>query len=447
MAQSDRMGKSPPIRLKGWQLRQHQIMVSVFSLVVLSLMPGCAHKPHANVIASEYPLPAKSKIALIVRAPDNNENLNLPSTGRLAETGRGATTGAALGGYYSGFCGFGAIFCMPVLATVGAVGGAVYGVAAADSESYWKDAETSFQNILVKSRLNERITENIGGYARAHGYEINDFTGGMKTQTEDLIHSLNFTPNEYWGGLEIKDISVSLITKEPYFKPDRQFIIQAHVRLMRAADNVFLIDQIISDDLGTTRPVKEWMEEDARRFRDEIPLATKRLSERIVEELLMKEELPINIFRISVNWEALVTGVEPIFPSPTLHYEVIDSLQPTMRWHKLNRDNVTYDLCIWSAIGSENTQENLGEVVYHRENIENTQHTLETPLEPSTHYFFSVRARFSENGLDKVSDWSRYSTRPSRFQNYMTGGMSALFAPLNGISNSFYQFKTPRKPK
>lgn len=446
MAQSGSLRQSPPIRFIGCLLRHPQTLVCAFILTFLTLMAGCAQKPHTNVITSEYTYPEKSKIALIVIAPDDNENFDLPSTGRLAETGRGATTGAVLGGYYAGFCGFGVIICMPVLATVGAVGGAAYGVAAADSESYWKEAETSFQNILVKSRLNERITENIVDYAHAHGYDINDFTGDMKTQSEDLIHSLSFTLNGYWGGLEIKDISVSLIPKEIYSKPDRQFNIQAHVRLMRAADNVFLIDQIISDDLGTTRPVNEWMEDDAKRFRDEIPLATKRLSERIVEEILMKEELPINIFRISVNWEALITGVEPIFPSPTLHYEVIDSLQPTMRWHKLNRDNVTYDLCLWSTIGSENTQENQGEVVYHRENIENTQHTLETPLEPSTLYFYSVRARFSENGLDKVTDWSRYSVRPSRFQNYMSLGMSSVL-PVVSINNSFYQFKTPRKPK
>jgi hypothetical protein len=50
-------------------------------------------------------------------------------------------------------------------------------------------------------------------------------------------------------------------------------------------------------------------------------------------------------------------------------------------------------------------------------------HTLETPLEPSSLYFWTVRARFELGGQVKVTDW----------------GVSRVPHP------SYYRFKT-RKP-
>jgi hypothetical protein len=67
--QSGSLEKSPPIRFIGCLLRHHQTLVFAFILAFLTIMSGCAYKPHANVIASEDPTPAKSKIALNCKSP------------------------------------------------------------------------------------------------------------------------------------------------------------------------------------------------------------------------------------------------------------------------------------------------------------------------------------------------------------------------------------------
>lgn len=167
--------------------------------------------------------------------------------------------------------------------------------------------------------------------------------------------------------------------------------------------------------------------------------------------------------RTSAQWPALtwmaglalvggcsvaVSGLRPVYPE-VRHRGVfveVDSLQPALRWEAYPRPldrgadeegvldrirNVTYDLKIWRA---EN--ETPGEVVYTRQGLPGPWHRLERALEPSTKYFWTVRARFELDGDPRVIEWGTIghpivpASRPSRR------------SPL--VPNpAHYRFKTP----
>ena len=251
-----------------------------------------------------------------------------------------------------------------------------------------------------------------------------------------------FATNGYWAVLEINDISVGLIPIGVEPKPPRQFVIQAHVRLIRTTDNAIIFDKIVHDDMGATLKIKEWVDNDSISFRNELEFAINRLCETIICELFMQTKLPINIFKDNLLVEAHVFGVKIRSPPIKIirNQYTVDSLQPTIEWDSINRDNVTYDLRIWRAIGNK-----IGPVVYHREKLASTRHVLETPLEPSTRYFFSVRAHFLENGMGRVTEWSRYTLVPTIEMKIMTLGVASLIQ--RQTIESFYVFNTPRESR
>ncbi len=113
-----------------------------------------------------------------------------------------------------------------------------------------------------------------------------------------------------------------------------------------------------------------------------------------------------------------VWGLRPEYPAVALSgtaFVEVDSLQPTLRWEAFSgpqdRDadkerllgrirNVTYDLKIWRA--EHNTP---GQVVYTRQGLPEPWHRLEEPLEPSTKYFWTIRARLELDGDLRVTEW------------------------------------------
>ena len=76
----------------------------------------------------------KQTIGVILRPTDTDVELQIPRKGWLSNTGRGAMRGSVIGAYGI-YCGYGFFLCVPAFATVGAIGGAIYGAVRADF--YW----------------------------------------------------------------------------------------------------------------------------------------------------------------------------------------------------------------------------------------------------------------------------------------------------------------------
>ena len=88
----------------------------------------------------------------------------------------------------------------------------------------------------------------------------------------------------------------------------------------------------------------------------------------------------------------------------------VDSLQPTLKWESFPRpqklppggeklpdriSNVTYELILKKA----------SELVYERNGLSVPYHKIETPLQPSTRYLWTIRARFDLDGKPRVTAW------------------------------------------
>ena len=121
----------------------------------------------------------------------------------------------------------------------------------------------------------------------------------------------------------------------------------------------------------------------------------------------------------------------------------VDTLRPTFRWERFPRirdpsdpffstrmGSVTYELRLWKVgkgfpddykyswmYGCWDTDP--GELVYSRQGIGQPEHTLETPLQPDSRYFWTVRAHFTLDGRRRATQWSQqlpHDTSASQFE-------------------------------
>ena len=103
----------------------------------------------------------------------------------------------------------------------------------------------------------------------------------------------------------------------------------------------------------------------------------------------------------------------------------VDSLQPTLQWEpwkgkpyeELGQD-VTYQLKVWGLRkGRSDSRE--GETVYEQEGLTDTSHQIKIALNPSTHYFWAVRAQYrDEDDQVQFTTWSDLSEGRERFGLY-----------------------------
>ena len=140
-----------------------------------------------------------------------------------------------------------------------------------------------------------------------------------------------------------------------------------------------------------------------------------------------------------------VSGLRPEYPKVRgSHYSKVDSLQPTFRWeffhwpqdYEANKEgvlkgirNVTYELKIWRIV-----DEYPVELIYARQGLPEPFHKIEEPLEPSTKYFWTIRARFELDGRPRVTGWGYWGVNPLPAYR------------IKQVPNPLYfRFKTPRK--
>lgn len=176
-----------------------------------------------------------------------------------------------------------------------------------------------------------------------------------------------------------------------------------------------------------------------------LPTATAILWLRIAPSTLLTMLTVLGILATGCIPQHPVVGLKP--ESPSIKYEAsdllllrlegvkethVDIVRPTFRWeqfprvqdHKvIDQSNrligaVTYELRLWKVgkgfsdyykyswmYGRRDTDP--GELVYSRQGIGQPEHTLETPLQPDSSYYWSVRAHFTLDGRRRATQWSQ----------------------------------------
>jgi hypothetical protein len=119
---------------------------------------------------------------------------------------------------------------------------------------------------------------------------------------------------------------------------------------------------------------------------------------------------------LSAGCGIAVVGLRPAYPPLQKkafaiypNFVEVDSLQPTFYWQQFPRpkddlagkvQDVTYEFSIWRMTPGES-----GKLRYARSGLKSPYHKVEEPLEPSSKFFWSVRARFLIDGHGRVTEW------------------------------------------
>jgi len=124
-----------------------------------------------------------------------------------------------------------------------------------------------------------------------------------------------------------------------------------------------------------------------------------------------------------------------ICESSAIHFPMVDSLQPLLRWDAFPRPGdsrevaaVSYDLKVWDV---EDCARHA--ITYERTGLHLPEHRLEAPLAAGQRYFWSVRARFVTSGRTAATPWS-----------FFAPGTSCELAEIP--DGQWHRFATPREP-
>jgi len=240
--------------------------------------------------------------------------------------------------------------------------------------------------------------------------------------------------------------------------PLLRLIMTASVRMVDTRSGEVLSDRAVVY-WGQLNRRSRWTENGSKLLREDIEHGARDLAAYAMDVGLLLYDFPAKAGHPAREDSAsTVLGIEPESPAAGRKWRRVDSLQPELRWEAFPRPadqlaapeemarvrEVTYDIVVAEAFGPR-----VGAVVYRRERIAQTAHKLETPLVERRHYYWSVRARFTLEGNEHVTEWGRIRVANDPFEILTAGAVAraggpavqagSLVAPYSGS----YRFSTP----
>lgn len=448
-------------------------IIFLLSITLLIGQSGCA-------LTKYYTLPpippeeARDQFVTIGIVPARfipESNFNTFAKGRLSGTGKGAAGGAAAGALGGagmalglGAAGLGpaGVLLLPFFAAggavIGGVTGGVAGTVKAVPEAKAEEIETAINNALAELRIQETMTEHIV----KSGKEITTFHFNLLEGQGPASHKekINYSFLKEKGIDTVFEVSVKSIGFEGGKGEDPliALFMTVSTRLIRVKDGTEIYSGAF-EYKSKARKFTTWADDSARLLREEFERCYKDLATRIVEEPFLLLDFPLSYWSTHqfCMLRPLYPEVEFGFLKTDMTYVRIDSLQPVLKWESFPRGidkeagkdgllsritDVSYDLKIMKVEDDFPV-----ELVYARQRLSDPYQMVEIPLEPSTKFFWTVRARFKLDGQERVTRWS-FSRRPW-IQRVGPGPYGEWF-PVDpcGLSNyipnpNYFRFITP----
>jgi hypothetical protein len=207
-------------------------------------------------------------------------------------------------------------------------------------------------------------------------------------------------------------------------EPLISFFIISRIRAIQTSDG----SEIFTDTFyyeSPQRRLSEWTVSGAIKLKEAFEKGYGEIAEPAIEKIFL-----LHFFKVDSMWSgASHCMLKPISPellglgffSHQLKAARVDTLQPTFKWESFPREkdgkadqvdilnrirDITYEFRLWR--GKNGAPD---ERIYTRQGIPASEHTVEIVLEPSTEYFWTVRAEFNLGGQRRVTKWS-YSRLP-----------------------------------
>ena len=264
---------------------------NVITLILLAGLigaQGCAsiRPPIPETLMVEMPT-----IGVVLRPTDSDAELQIPGKGWLSNTGRGALGGSLIGAYGI-YCYYGLVFCVPALATVGAMGGAIYGAVAAEPASEWEQAESAFRGILSDLNIQQRVPNHVVEFTRNQTpYRVVRVENHDPLSKDEKAAYSALASKGIDAVLELTELAVYLRPSDIVVNPPRTLMMATRARVIRTSDGALLDKRVITvaalseADLSAARSLTTWAQQNAQVFREEVTQAAQRLAQQVVKEL------------------------------------------------------------------------------------------------------------------------------------------------------------------
>ena len=368
------------------------------------------------------------------------------------------------------------------------VSGLIGGVATPSSVKV-QTAETNMTTAMSAKTIQEALREQVVSSALAKDENLIAVLPESARTAAQLRDYRSIAAAGVDTVLEVSLIKVSTEYQNPSdtigirFSPPLLLSMTAHVRLVRTRDNmeIFATDYVYQ---GNKLTLEEWSSNQAKPLLKALQIGYETLGSHIYDNVFLLYPFPDRSFH-SPNGQASTPTGGQVSVSPKKEYALssfglapidpptrgflgqddlfgasslinklyawftVGSLRPTLHWEAFPRasditvapeemgrvKNIRYDLII--------ARENYlapAEVVYSRQGLSDTMHTIEISLSSNTRYFWTVRARFELDGRVRVTEWGTTPPmRPGQFSSSSQGSYETFTSP----SQSSYRFRTP----
>jgi hypothetical protein len=379
--------------------------------IIITTQFGCAHKPHIVKLPSEQVRTHLGSIGVVSALFIPKVEFSTPAKGGL----EGARNGAEIGGVGTAnaglFSGPGGCLLGLILAPVGGLIGGVAGGVMAEPAAKVEKEEAVLKNVLTDLKIQETMRNHFLQVARE---KTNSLFVVLEEQgpvtPDEEINYCSLSGNGIDTVLEISVLNFGLKGLIG-INPPIEFFMNLRLKLIRTIDGEMVYVTTMRYE-GKKLKFADWSANNAQSFREEYKLSYLNLSERIVDKLFF-----LYVFHTDSYWSGYqFCGLSPLYPeykgigffTHELRYPEVDSLQPTLQWESFPRQKdkeadktgllskiskVTYDLKIWKIEDDFPMYQ-----VYSKQYLTESKHQMEQPLEVSTKYFWTMRARFELDG-------------------------------------------------
>jgi hypothetical protein len=179
------------------------------------------------------------------------------------------------------------------------------------------------------------------------------------------------------------------------------------VRLIRIADGAELVVRDY-DYFGPIRRHSHWAANGGQAMLESLQAVFEPFARQLSDNVFL-------LYPLGSLTSSVPVGAGLDTEKPSTHYQRVDTLRPTLYWQRfpLEKDlrssraevarvrDVTYEFLVARLDHGVP-----GEIVYRRKGLTDSKHTLETPLDPTSMYAWTVRARFFLDGRERVTEWA-----------------------------------------
>ncbi len=369
--------------------------------------------------------------------------------GEGAAYGAGSTfmscmTGIGHGGCSGEYCGAAIIIMLGICGVAGAIG-AVAGAATAPAADKAAESTQEMSALLQVGHIQDSLSNQVVASALAQGTRL--LTPAAES-AEQVRLSKDYRPLVNDGVDTVLEVALTRAgTRGTGVNAPVQLYMEAHVRLVRTADS----SELLSTDYvyqGEKLKLAEWSANQGKALLEGLEAGYAALGSHIYDSVFLLFPFPDRGAHLA-GMLAAAFGLAPVEPATRgqltgdkligSHFEwtTVNGLHPQVGWQAFPRQsdlarapdlaarigNVRYDL----LVARERNLAPAG-IVYRRDGLSATTHTVQGGLQPESRYFWTVRARFELDGRERVTEWAT--------TNYRV--LDRLTSP-----NSFsYRFKT-----